>query len=196
MRTLVFLSLLLTGCAFADVTAFLQAAPLGYANWQVGAVALWLGLTIWLKRQPADKVRANDPLELLANLLARVPLVGRVAQPLTTPPPTAPKFEVVAGADFQRVPPALMLLVPLLLAPSCATVQVAKGHYEVIPPDQTACTAALLRAAAAQAPCDRSPPPPPAEIVACAAAAAAEMTPCAPIFKWVPDVVVASGDSK
>lgn len=188
MRTLVFLSLLLTGCAFADVTAFLQADPLGYANWQVSAVVLWLGLTIWLKRQPPEKVRANDPIELVANLLARVPLVGKVAQHLATPGTVAR----TAGPP----PISLFLLVPLLLAPSCATVQVAKGHYEVIPPDQTACTAALLRAAAAQAPCDRSPPPPTAEIVACAAAAAAEMTPCAPIFKWVPDVVVASGDSK
>lgn len=192
MRTLVLFALVLAGCNFADVTAFAHAAPLGYANWQVAAVVLWLGLTIWLKRQPPEKVRANDPLELLANLLVRVPLVGKVAQPLTTP--AAPKFEVVAGVDFQRVPPALLLLVPLLLAPACATVQLAKGHYEVIPPDQAACTAALIRAAAAQAPCDRSPPPPTEEIVKCAALAAAEMTPCSPIFKWVPDALVASGN--
>ena len=81
---------------------------------------------------------------------------------------------------------ALELALVLALA-GCATVQLAKGHYEVIPPDQVACSAALIRAAAAQAPCDRSPPPPVQEIVQCAALAAAEMTPCQPIFRWVPD---------
>ncbi len=95
-------------------------------------------------------------------------------------------------AQVSKAPTVLVLLVALGLS-ACATVQLAKGHYEVIPPDQVACSAALIRAAAAQASCDRSPPPPTEEIVKCAAAAALEMQPCAPIFKWVPDVVVAQG---
>jgi len=125
MRTLVLLALVLAGCNFADVTAFANAAPLGYANWQVGAVVLWLGLTIWLKRQPADKVRANDPLELLANLLVRVPLVGKVAQPLTTPGTVAR----TAGPP----PVSLILALFLFAVPACGhAAQAARGTFATV----------------------------------------------------------------
>lgn len=135
----------------------------------VNTVAPLVGLLLWEAWLGATKrIATNSTLGLV---VAGLRLVARA----------------FAG---KALPPAIVVAV---LLSGCATVQVAKGHYEAIPPDPQACSDALLRAAAAQAPCDRSPPPPAAEIVKCAALAAAEMRSCAPVFQWVPDVAVAVG---
>lgn len=65
------------------LVGFLTASPTGYPNWQILCAALWLGVTAVLKAYKGTK--ANEPLELVANLLVRVPLVGRVVKPWTTP---------------------------------------------------------------------------------------------------------------
>jgi hypothetical protein len=92
-------------------------------------------------------------------------------------------IEVWKGKGAPAGPPAAALLL-LFLLPACVT---ARGHYETTPPDPRACGAALLRAAAVQAPCDVRPAPPVPQLLACILGAAAEAMPCAPTSVWVPD---------
>jgi len=63
--------------------AWLRADPLGWPNWQIIAALAWLALTALLKA--SSRLRANEPLELVANVLVRVPLVGQLARAWTTP---------------------------------------------------------------------------------------------------------------
>jgi hypothetical protein len=59
------------------------------AHWLVLLTALYVALEAGLKRA---KIPPNSPLEALANLLAMVPGVGRMAAPWTTPAaPPAPQ---------------------------------------------------------------------------------------------------------
>jgi len=83
-------------------------------NWQVLAVLVWLALTAALKA--SSRLRANEPLELAANILVRVPLVGQVAKLWATP----------GGAAPPPVPPAAAALA-LLLLPSRALAAGATG---------------------------------------------------------------------
>lgn len=92
-------------------------------------------------------------------------------------------IEAWKGKGAPAVPAAAALLL-LFLLPACVT---ARGHYETTPPDPRACGAALLRAAAVQAPCDVTPPPPTPQLLQCILGAAAESMPCVPASVWVPD---------
>lgn len=81
-------------------------------NWQVIAAALWLIVTALLKA--SKRLRANEPLELVANGLVKVPLVGQLARAWTTPESAAP-------ARIPRDPgmPGAALVLVLLSLASC-----------------------------------------------------------------------------
>ncbi len=146
-------------------------------NWQLIAALAWLVVTAILKA--SSRLRANEPLELLANGLVRIPLVGQLARWWTTPG----TVERAAG------PPPVALMLALLAVsmalPGCATL--APGHYVAIPPDPAACAAAGLAVYEAQKPCDVSPRPPVSQIIECAVGAILAARPCAPATTWVSD---------
>jgi len=89
-------------------------------NWQVIAAFLWLALTAILKA--SSRLRANEPLELLANALVRVPLVGQLARWWTTPgrpePAREPRDPGMPAAGAALV---LALLSAWLALPGCAS---------------------------------------------------------------------------
>lgn len=146
-------------------------------NWQLIAAALWLAITAILKA--STRLRANEPLELVANVLIKVPLVGQLARAWTTP------GTVVRTSGPPSVALVLAMLSVAMVLPGCATF--APGHYVAIPPDPAACAAAGLAVYEAQKPCDVSPRPPVSQIIECAVGAILAARPCAPATTWVPD---------
>jgi len=99
-------------------------------NWQYLAVGLWLLVAAVLKR--SSNVKANEPLELVANILVRVPLVSVVARLWTTPgsaAPAPPPVPPAAAALALLLLPAIAFAAP---APIISTSGIAWGAAAVL----------------------------------------------------------------